>query len=115
MKHYNTAMLIYKEMKEHQGLNPKMRVHTWELYDKAFSFPRVRRYAFVQEWIDQIEHVQDNLNMNFSNLLHVKNFIAVCKNAERALGEKYHDGGFKDPIGFDPFQEHKVGWNNVTL
>ena len=108
-------MLIYGEMKAHQGLNPHVRVHTWELYDKAFSFPRVRRYAFVQEWLDQIEHAQDNLNMNFSNNLHVTNFIAVGKNAQKALNAKYQDGEFGDPVNFDPFEEHPVGWNNVTL
>merc|ERR1712227_796147 len=84
-------------------------------YDTAFSFPRVRRYAFVQEWMDAIEHAQDNLNMNFSNNLHVTNFIAVGKNAEKALNAKYQDGEFADPIHFDPFEVHPVGWNNVTL
>merc|ERR1712147_11221 len=114
-KHYDTAMLIYNEMRKHQGLNPHIRVHTWELYDKAFSFPRVRRYAFVQEWMDAIEHAQDNLNMNFTNHLHVKNFIDVCKNAEAKLLAKYQDGEFADPINFDPFADPPGGWNNVTL
>ena len=46
---------IAKEMKD-AGKKPKMYIHTWELFDKAFSFPRVRRYAFVQENMDMLEH-----------------------------------------------------------
>jgi hypothetical protein len=34
-------------LKKKSGVAPKLSVHTYELYDKAFSFPRVRRYAFV--------------------------------------------------------------------
>ena len=36
--------------------NSKVFVHTWELMDKAFTFPRVRRYEFVQENMDMLEH-----------------------------------------------------------
>jgi hypothetical protein len=32
------------------------RIHTWELLDKSFSFPRIRRYQFVQENMDMLEH-----------------------------------------------------------
>ena len=46
-KHYNAAMTIYKELKG-QGFNPQLKVHTWELYDKAFKWDRVRRYDLVQ-------------------------------------------------------------------
>ena len=48
MKYYENAMKIYGELKK-QGKDPKLSVHTWELYDKAFSFPRVRRYELVNE------------------------------------------------------------------
>ena len=54
-KHYKQAMLIYAELKK-QGKDPKVSIHTWELYDKAFSFPRVRRYGLVQEHMDVLEH-----------------------------------------------------------
>ncbi|MFN7881291.1 MAG: hypothetical protein ACK5NI_02380 [bacterium] len=39
-----------------QGKNPKLYVHTWELLDKAFDFPRVRRYQFTRENLDLLEH-----------------------------------------------------------
>jgi hypothetical protein len=32
------------------------KVHSWELLDGAFSFPRVRRYESVQAQMDQVEH-----------------------------------------------------------
>ena len=38
--------------------NAKVFVHTWELYDKSFTFPRVRRYDFVQENMD-IEKIKE--------------------------------------------------------
>ena len=46
-KNYKKAMQVYKELKK-QGKDTKVSIHTWELYDKAFSFPRVRRYDLVQ-------------------------------------------------------------------
>ena len=43
------------------------KVSAWELNDKAFSFPRIRRYDFVNNNMDMLEHFQDNLNTNVSN------------------------------------------------
>ena len=54
-RHWSNAQNIAKEMTA-AGKKPKMYIHTWELFDKAFSFPRVRRYAFVQENMDMLEH-----------------------------------------------------------
>lgn len=41
-KNYENAMEIAKKLGKKAP-----RVHTWELLDKAFSFPRVRRYESV--------------------------------------------------------------------
>ena len=79
-KHYDNAMKIYSELKK-KGAAPQLSVHTWELYDKAFSFARVRRFEEVQHHMDLIQHFQDNLNQNFSNGQNVANFIDVCKKA----------------------------------
>ena len=102
--YYEKAMLIYNELLKN-GTNPKVRVNTWELYDSAFSFPRVRRYELVQTQMDLLEHFQDNLNQNFTNSLAVDNFIRVAKEARRLLNEKYHDGEFADPANTDPGAE----------
>ena len=40
---------------------------TWDLYNNAFTFPRVRRYGFVVEGMNTIEQFEDNLNLNISN------------------------------------------------
>ena len=45
-RHWTNVQNIAKAMKK-AGKKPYMYVHTWELYDKSFSFPRVRRYGFV--------------------------------------------------------------------
>ena len=113
-KHYKKAMQIYKEMQK-QGKDPKVSIHTWELYDAAFSFPRVRRYDLVQKHMDLIQHFQDNLNENFSNRLHVDNFIRVAKNAQNALNEKYHNGEFSDPADYDPEADHPVTWATAVI
>jgi len=81
------------------------RVHTWELLDGAFSFPRIRRYQFVQENMDMLEHFEDNLNTNISNSINVANFIKVGKTVVANLNAKYHDGEFVDPASFDPRDE----------
>jgi hypothetical protein len=113
-KHYKKAFQIYGELKK-QGKNPKMSIHTWELYDAAFSFPRVRRYALVQQHMDLLQHFQDNLNENFTNKLHLDNFVRVAKAAEADLNEKYHDGEFSDPAGFDPQADHPTTWANAVI
>ena len=77
-------------------------VHTWELYDGAFSFPRVRRYEVVQNVMNDLEHFQDNLNTNISNTVLLNRFIGVGKAAQAVLNEKFHDGEFADPAKKDP-------------
>ena len=39
-RHWTNVLNINKKLE----FPKKLAVHTWELYDKAFSFPRVRRY-----------------------------------------------------------------------
>ena len=63
------------------GSKPRVTIHTWELYDNAFTFPRVRRYDLVQKHMDLIQHFEDNLNSNFTNGQNVANFIQVAKAA----------------------------------
>ena len=107
-------MTIYGELKA-QGKDPKVNIHTWELFDKSFSFPRVRRYELVQKHMDILEHFQDNLNQNFSNGQAVDNFIRVAHEAEEAFNDKYGSdgGGFHDPANFDPQAPVDVTWYNV--
>ncbi len=114
MKYYENAMKIYSELKK-QGKNPKVAIHTFELYDAGFSFPRVRRYDFVNQALEAVQHYQDNLNQNFTNGLHVANFLKAAKATQKSLNDKYHDGEFSDPANFDPLEEHKVTWSNVKL
>ena len=90
-------------------------MHTFELYDKSFAFPRVRRYDLVNQHLNMMQHFQDNLNQNFTNSLHLTNFLKVAKAAQKELNTKYHDGEFSDPAGFDPLEEHKVTWSNVKI
>jgi hypothetical protein len=110
--HYENAMNIYAEMKK-KGQDPvtgESGVHTWELYDKAFPFEKVRRYDLVQQHMDSIQHFQDNLNQNLQNGQAVDQFIIVGLAAEAALNAKYHNGEFTDPALFDPVDAHPVTW-----
>ena len=42
--HFDNALEIYEALTEKKSFKGKFLVHTWELYDKAFAFPRVRKY-----------------------------------------------------------------------
>ena len=101
-KNYENAMEIAKELGKKAP-----RVHSWELLDKAFSFPRVRRYESVQAGMNMVEHFQDNLNTNLSNQVNVDNFIKQGKVVVGQFNAKYHDGEFADPALFDPRDEEK--------
>ena len=100
-RHWTNANNVATAMSK-AGQNPKWYVSTWDLYDQAFSFPRVRRYAFVQDNMDMLEHFQDNLNTNISNGQNLENFLRVANTVRAALNAKYHDGEFTDPSGYDP-------------
>jgi hypothetical protein len=97
-RHWTNVLNINKALPKPQRLS----VHTWELYDKAFSFPRIRRYQYVQENMDMLEHFEDNLNANISNSQHMANFVRVANTVRQNLNTKYHDGEFDDPGNHDP-------------
>jgi len=90
-------------------------VHTWELYDKSFSFERVRRYDLVQQHMDSLQHFQDNLNQNLLNGQAVDQFIIVGLAAEAAFNKKYNSGEFNDPANFDPVDAHPVTWASAKF
>ena len=105
-RHWTNAANVADAMGK-AGKTPKWHVSTWELYNKAFSFPRVRRYAFVQENMDMLEHFQDNLNLNTSNSVAMENFMRTANAVRDALNNKYHDGEFNDPGNYDPRTDKK--------
>ena len=55
-RHWTNAKNIAEALTKKSGKAPKLSVHTWELYDNAFTFPRVRRYNVVNENMDMLEH-----------------------------------------------------------
>lgn len=77
-RHWTNVLNIAGAMKKKSGSAPRLQVHTWELLDKAFTFPRIRRYAYVQENMDMLEHFEDNLNTNVSNSVNMANFMKVA-------------------------------------
>jgi hypothetical protein len=104
-RHWTNVVNIATAMQKKTGVAPKLAVTTWELMDKAFSFPRVRRYNFVNENMDMLEHFQDNLNTNISNTVNMANFMRVAKTVKDNFKAKYHDGEFDDPGTHDPREE----------
>ena len=95
MENWNNAMEIRKQLAE-QGVTPRIAVTTKELYDKSFSFPKVRNYAYAVENMNELEHFEDNLNANVDNKQHLDEFIKVAKKVRANLNAKY-DIGFIDP------------------
>lgn len=86
-----------------------LKVHAWELYDKAFTFPRVRRYNFVNDNMDMLEHFQDNLNTNISNNVNMERFLRAATTVRTNISTKYHNGEFDDPANTDPKDAPKAG------
>ena len=78
-RHWSNALNIQKQMKKKNGAEPRLQLHTWELYNKAFTFERVRRYGFVNENMDMLEHFEDNANTNITNERNVANFLRVAR------------------------------------
>ena len=53
IQNYLNAVEIQGDLKKEKGIIVKLPpVKTWELLDKAFSFPRVRRYDMVNQHMD---------------------------------------------------------------
>ena len=48
--------------------------------------------------MDDIEHFEDNLNVNLSNSVALKNFIKAGRNAQKKLHESYNEHVWIDPI-----------------
>jgi hypothetical protein len=95
MTNWNNAMEIAAGLAK-QGKTPRIVVTTKELYDKSFSFPKVRNYDYAVENMNELEHYEDNLNKNPSNKLALTRFIEVAKKVRANLNDKY-DIGFIDP------------------
>ena len=95
MENWNNAMEIAKKLKS-EGSSVKLAVTTKELYDKSFSFPKVRNYDFAVENMNELEAAEDNLNKNIDNGLALKRFLQVAKKVRANLNAKY-DIGFIDP------------------
>merc|ERR1712139_755436 len=85
VRHWTNVLNIAGALKKKSGVAPKLQIHTWELLDKAFTFPRIRRYAYVQENMDMLEHFEDNLNTNISNSVNMANFLKVANTVKKNL------------------------------
>merc|ERR1719163_33018 len=95
MDNWDNAMEVKKGLGK-VGKNPKFAVTTKELYDKSFSFPKVRNYDYAVQQMNELEHYEDNLNSNLSNGLALERFVQVAKKVRANLNDKY-DIGFVDP------------------
>jgi len=74
MENWKNANHIKKKLNE-KGVFPKFAVTTKELYDKSFSFPKVRNYDYAVQQMNELEHYEDNLNANLSNGLALDRFV----------------------------------------
>lgn len=95
MENWDNSVKIKNALAE-KGKKVKFAVTTKELYDKSFSFPKVRNYDYAVENMNELEHYEDNLNSNNTNSLALKRFVEVAKKVRANLNDKY-DIGFIDP------------------
>ena len=114
-RHWKNVVNIAEALHKKTGATPKLAVHTWELYNNAFAYPRVRKYNFVNENMDMLEHFEDNLNTNISNSVHFQNFLRAATAVRQNFNVKYHNGEFDDPAKHDPRveAEQKKTWSQV--
>ena len=49
------------------------------MYDKAFTFQRVRNYPFTNDKMNQLEAVEDNANLNLNNSEAINNFVTSAR------------------------------------
>ena len=102
-KLFENALEIFKNLSA-TDKKLKIAVHTWALYDKAFRFPRVRKYEYAKENMDMLQHFEDNLNLNLSNKQNLANFLRVATTVRKNFQTKYGgEGGFEDPADVDPY------------
>ena len=79
-------MEIYDNLHK-KGDHVRAAVTTKELYDKSFSFPKIRNYDFAKDKLTLLEHFEDNLNSNLGNLQAVESFIVNAKKVRSALND----------------------------
>ena len=108
-EHYENAVQIFNELKKKGESSSFPKITTWELYDKAFTFQKVRLYSQVSESMNQLEQFEDNANMNLNNSLSIAKFIANAQAVRNSLLTKYGEA-FRDPSTFDPQAENKKTW-----
>ena len=92
-KYFENALKIYHNIQNDWEYKGHLLVHTWELYDKAFSFPRVRRYQFSRDNLDMLQHFEDNLNLNINNKQHLSNFLRTARTVRKNLNDEYASSG----------------------
>ena len=95
MENWDNAMHIKAEL-EKGGTPVKFAVTTKELYDKSFSFPKVRNYDYAVQNMNDLEAAEDNLNTNLTNDFALQRFVETAKRVRANLNDKY-DIGFIDP------------------
>jgi hypothetical protein len=103
--HYDNATKILGALKGSGFKGNLPRVSTWELYDKSFTWPKIRQYETVQEGMENLEHYEDNLNTNITNSRLLEKFITQAKSVQSQFNTKYHNGEFKDPATNLPEEE----------
>ena len=109
-QYYDNAIEIYNYLKKEQkykGQFPK--IQTWELYDRAFTFQRIRSYGFVAENMNHLEVFEDNANLNPTNSHAIAKFIKEANSVRANLIERYGEF-FVDPATVDPYEEKPKTW-----
>jgi hypothetical protein len=104
-RHWTNVLNLQKAIEKKSGKPVKIETHVWDLMDKSFDFPRIRRYDFVEENMNMLEHFEDNFNTNITNSVNFANFLRVARTVKAQFLEKYHDGEYDDPALVDPKKE----------
>ena len=91
-QYYQKAMAIYAKVG-----GPEPRVNSWELYDKAWVWPSIRKYEIITDEMNILEHFEENLNTNITNENLVDKFIKNATYVRNMLSNQFPND-FVDPV-----------------
>lgn len=89
-KHFEAALKSREEAKK-TGDEPKLNVHTSEVYRKSFTFPQIANNDYAVEQFEYLSVAEQNLNADPANEMVMENFLKVADEVASNLKERYKD------------------------
>jgi hypothetical protein len=90
-KHFEQALEQRAQLKKLGFEEPKVMVHTNDIYKKSFTFPQIANNDYAVEQFETLAVAEDNLDKDPSNESVMENFLKVADEVAGSLKERYKD------------------------